>query len=52
MKIVFGLIVAVALLLNGCTAITDTKFVTEDGKKSPFFSQKDLYEPPQDSTAG
>jgi PBP1b-binding outer membrane lipoprotein LpoB len=50
MKVVFALIVAVALLLNGCSAIKDAKFVTEEGKKPPFVPHKDPYEPPQDPT--
>jgi PBP1b-binding outer membrane lipoprotein LpoB len=50
MKVVFVLIVAVALLLNGCAAIKDAKFVTEEGKKPPFVPHKNPYEAPQDPT--
>jgi len=51
MKIVFVFVVGVTLFLNSCSALMDGKFVTKDGKTSPFSVQhKDPYSPPKDPT--
>jgi hypothetical protein len=37
--------------LNGCASLMDGKFVTKDGKESPFNPLPDRYAPPKDPTA-
>ena len=47
-------IVAIVLLLSAlsaCAALLDGKFVTKDGKESPFKPMTDPYAPPKDPTA-
>jgi len=47
-------IVLIAILLpalNGCASLMDGKFVTKDGKESPFNPLPDRYAPPKDPTA-
>jgi orotate phosphoribosyltransferase len=51
MKFVFGITVVVALFLNSCAALMDGKFVTKDGKESPYKKQRNLYEMPKDPTS-
>jgi PBP1b-binding outer membrane lipoprotein LpoB len=48
MKKFFVLITAVALLFNGCATLMDGKFVTKDGKKSPFMPHRNTFNPPVD----
>jgi hypothetical protein len=46
------ILVAILLLaLNGCASLLDGKFVTKDGKESPFQPVPDRYAPPKDPTA-
>ncbi len=35
-------------LLSGCASLLDGKFVTKDGKESPFNPMTDRYAPPKD----
>jgi hypothetical protein len=37
--------------LAGCASLMDAKFVTKDGKESPFKPMPDRYEVPSDPTA-
>jgi len=37
--------------LGGCVALSDGKFVTKDGKQSPFMPTPDRYAPPKDPTS-
>ncbi|HTY25725.1 MAG TPA: hypothetical protein VMC85_21525 [Desulfomonilaceae bacterium] len=51
---IINIIVAIVLLLatlNGCASLLDGKFVTKDGKESPFKPMTDPYAPPKDPTA-
>ena len=34
--------------LSGCAALSDGKFVTKEGKQSPFNPMTDRYAPPKD----
>jgi len=37
------------LILNSCSALTEGRFVTRDGKPSPFQPQtREMYEPPRE----
>jgi hypothetical protein len=42
---------ALVTLLTGCATLMDGKFVTKDGKESPFKQKPDRYEVPTDPTA-
>jgi len=45
------IIIFVALVpacLSGCVALSDGKFITKDGKQSPFTPTPDRYAPPKD----
>ncbi len=47
-KLIFAVILVVfQLSLNGCASILDGKFVTKDGKESPFNPMEDRYAPPK-----
>jgi hypothetical protein len=48
-----AIILMVILLpaLSGCASVTDGKFVTKDGKETPFRPLPDRYAPPKDPTA-
>ena len=37
--------------LSGCAALSDGKFVTKDGKQSPFNPTPDRFAPPKDPTS-
>jgi hypothetical protein len=50
MKILFAVVIAFVLFLNGCAALMDGKFVTQDGKESPFQKHPSPYELPRDPT--
>ena len=42
--------VVVLLCLNSCASLLDGKFITKEGKKSPFTPQRDPYQPFTDPT--
>jgi hypothetical protein len=44
-------IVVLLLSITGCAAVMDGKYVTKDGKESPFTQKPDRYEVPTDPTA-
>jgi hypothetical protein len=44
------LFAVVLLCLSGCATLLDGKFVTGEGKKSPFMPQRDPYQPFTDPT--
>ena len=51
MKFFFITLVSLTLLLNGCAALMDGKYVSEKGKPSPFKApEPDKYEIPSDPT--
>jgi hypothetical protein len=50
MKKLLLLAVVVLLWVNGCASLLDGKFITQDGKKSPFIPQQDPYRPFTDPT--
>ena len=51
MKFLFVTLVSLTLLLNGCAAIMDGKYVSEKGKPSPFQApEPDKYQIPSDPT--
>ncbi len=52
-KIMRFLLVILVLLaaITGCASLLDGKFVTQDGKESPFKQAPDRYEVPTDPTA-
>ena len=53
-RILVKALVLIALLfpaLNGCASLMDGKYVTKDGKESPFNPMTDRYAPPKDPTA-
>jgi uncharacterized protein YceK len=41
MKSLFVIVIAIALLLNGCASLMDAKFTTREGRPSPFTPQED-----------
>jgi len=47
----FLVIVVLFGVLTGCAALMDGKYVTKDGKESPFKQKPDRYEVPADPTA-
>jgi uncharacterized protein YceK len=48
MKGLFVIVIAIALLLNGCASLMDAKFTTKEGKPSPFTPPDDKIGPPPD----
>jgi hypothetical protein len=38
------------IFLSGCASLTDGKFVTKDGKDTPFNPMVDRYAPPKNPT--
>ena len=48
---VFVVMVTLLAALSGCSKLLDGKFVTKDGKESPFKPLPDKYEVPTDPTA-
>jgi len=47
----FVVIVVLLTALAGCASLMDGKFVTKDGKETPFKQAPDRYEVPADPTA-
>ncbi len=47
----FVVILALLAALTGCASLLEGKFVTKDGKESPFKQKPDRYEIPTDPTA-
>lgn len=45
------MIVVLSAWITGCAAVMDGKYVTKDGKESPFSQKPDRYEVPSDPTA-
>jgi len=50
MKGFFVIVIAIALLLNGCASLLDGKFTTREGRPSPFMPQEEETGPPPDPT--
>lgn len=50
MKRLLVTLVALALLMGGCSILSQGKFVTEEDKPSPFIPRPDPYEIPRDPT--
>lgn len=50
-KILFVVACIILPTLSGCAALTQGRYVPQDGKKSPFEPIRDRYEPPKDPIA-
>lgn len=45
------ILLSLAVFLGGCSSLMDGKFVTRDGKETPFKPPDDSHKPPSDPTS-